>query len=121
MSNKLFKNFDWKNGTLSEAQKTYITTYGQNQIDIYLNGKTNEDIAEKHLKAVYKQLGKSEPKIIWYDSPEQLVNKVGDSVGDSVRASVGDSVGASVRASVWDSVGASVGDLVRYRDWETDR
>jgi len=111
--NKLFKDFNWKKGNFNEAQKAFVEEYGQNQINIYLNGKTNKEIAEKHLKAVYKQLGKQDPKVTWYDSPEHLAKTVWASVGDSVRASVGDSVWASVRASVGDSVRASVGDSVR--------
>ena len=92
--NKLFKDFNWKKGNFNEAQKAFVEEYGQNQINIYLNGKTNKEIAEKHLKAVYKQLGKQDPKVTWYDSPEHLAKTVWASVGDSVRASVGDSVRA---------------------------
>ena len=84
--NKLFKDFNWKKGNFNEAQKAFVEEYGQNQINIYLNGKTNKEIAEKHLKAVYKQLGKQDPKVTWYDSPEHLAKTVWASVGDSVRA-----------------------------------
>ena len=46
---------------------------------------------------------------------------VGDSVRDSVWASVGDSVGDSVRDSVWASVGDSVRDSVRDSVWDSVR
>lgn len=102
--NKLFKDFDWKNGTFNDAQLNYLKLFAQNQIDIYLNGRTDEAIAEKHLKAVYKQLGKREPRIVWYDSPIAMVTSVENSVRDSVRNSVWNSVWNSVRDSVGDSV-----------------
>ena len=103
--NVLFKGFDWKNGKFNEAQENYLKLFAKNQELIYLSGTTDEKIAEKHLFRVYKKVDKSKPKIIWYDSPEQMVKAVGASVG----ASVWDSVRDSVRASVWASVGASVG------------
>jgi hypothetical protein len=45
--------------------------------------------------------------------------KVGDSVWDSIEASVGNSVRDSVEASVWDSVKASVGDSVGDSVWNS--
>ena len=102
--NVLFKGFDWKNGKFNEAQENYLKLFAKNQELIYLSGTTDEKIAEKHLFRVYKKVDKSKPKIIWYDSPEQMVKAVGASVG----ASVWDSVWDSVRDSVWDSVRDSV-------------
>ena len=119
----------------------------------------DRDVAEAALRRCYQIAGLDQPKqIIWTTSPlagcvlvgilknEKLmrkilasistkatVTKVGDSVWDSVRASVGasvwDSVGASVRASVWasvwdsvwDSVRASVGDSVWDSVWDSVR
>jgi hypothetical protein len=107
--NRLFKNFDWKNGKFSEAQETYLKLFAQNQIESFLSGETDEEKAVAHLAKVYENLGKKMPKVVWHDSPEAMIKSVGDSVG----ASVGASVRASVWDSVWDSVGASVRDSVR--------
>lgn len=90
---RIFKDFDWKNGEFNTRQKQYLEVYAQNQIDLYLTGETDEKKAEKHLKAIYKQLGKKEPAIVWHDSPEAMVK--------SVRASVRDSVRDSVRSWEW--------------------
>jgi hypothetical protein len=115
--NRLFKNFDWKNGKFSEAQETYLKLYAQNQTESFLLGETDEEKAVAHLAKVYENLGKKLPQIIWHDSPEAII--------DSVRASVGASVRASVRASVWDSVRASVrasvGDSVWASVWASVR
>ena len=100
--------------------------------------------AEAAIREIYRLGGKKPPaRIVWCGSPlsmgvtraiildKKLVERIAaaaraakidadpgdsvwDSVGASVRDSVRDSVGASVWASVWDSVGASVWDSVGY-------
>jgi len=106
----------------------------------------NKPLFEDGIEWLYKNLlGKPKPKVVYCDSwlsclitinvfkklSHKQIEKLGASVGDSVRASVGDSVwasvGDSVRASVWDSVWASVrasvrasvGDSVRASVWDS--
>ena len=120
----MFKNFDWKNGTLTNLQKTYLDSYAANQIEIYLSGLTDEKIAEKHLSNFYKQLGKTAPKFVWLDSPialfkvrdqvsAQVWDQVSAQVWDQVRDQVSDQVWDQVRDQVWDQVSAQVRDQVR--------
>jgi hypothetical protein len=117
--------------SLTDEQKSKFQFYIKKWTDIGLSTEpSNRKEAEKGIVQAYKSVGLKKPKIVWTTSPlasgltRHFVQKIkdkkidiGDSVGDSVwasvRASVGDSVRASVGDSVWDSVRASVRDSVR--------
>jgi hypothetical protein len=120
--------------TLSEAQRARFSEFVQRWTDIGLcTTPADRPAAEAAIRQMYEKAGREHPqKIVWCGSPfsqgltrhlvQELAAKApGDSVRDSVWASVWDSVRDSVWASVrdsvwdsvWDSVGASVGASVR--------
>ena len=113
---------------LTKEQIRQLKIYRDKWMAIGLDtSPANRKEAERGITEAYKIAGKKKPKIVWCLSPLcsgitrycvlnlkklKINNSVGDSVRDSVWASVGDSVRTSVRDSVRDSVWASVGDSV---------
>lgn len=111
---------------LTKEQESLMYVIRDNWLDKAYNPKQKVDeVIKKGINDLYQLCKLKKPKkIIIVDSPVGLyllgnIMKNKASVGDSVRDSVWASVGASVGDSVWASVGDSVRASVRDSVWDS--